>query len=84
MTARAAASVAPLTLPLQAYGPNPLEWFDPPRPVWAWVQWPNRAADRVEVRAVGANDRVVVLEVPCDGGHWQPVVWRNAVTVRRR
>lgn len=52
------------------------------------VRSPRRAraietADRVEAWAVGANDRIVVLEVPCDGGHWQPVVWRNAVTVRR-
>lgn len=81
MTARAAGSVAPVTLPMQAYGPREVEWF-PPRPVWAWVQWPNRPATRVPCVAVGANDRVVILEVPCDGGHWQPVVWRNAVTVR--
>lgn len=32
---------------------------------------------------MGANDRIVVLEVPCEGGHWQPVMWRNAVTIRR-
>ena len=83
MLSRTLASVHPITLPLQAYGPQPVEWFDPKRPVWAWVQWPNRAAERVAAWAMGANDRIVVLEVPCDGGHWQPVVWRNAVTVRR-
>jgi hypothetical protein len=78
---RVLASVRPVTLPMQAYGPQPVEWFDPKLPVWAWVQWPDRAAERVEAWACGANNLVVVLEVPCDGGHWQPVVWRNAVTV---
>lgn len=82
MIARAAASVAPVTLPMQAYGPRDVEWFDAPRPVWAWVSWPDRPTERVACVAVGANDRVVMLEVPCDGGHWAPVVWRNAVTVR--
>lgn len=79
---RVLSAVKPMTLPLQAYGPQPVEWFEKRRPVWAWVQFPNRAAERVEAWAMGANDRVVMLEVPCDGGHWQPVVWRNAVTVR--
>lgn len=80
--ARVVASVKPLTLPMQAYGGG-VDWFDAKRPVWAWVHWPNRAAERIEAWAVGATDRVVVLEVPCDGGHWTPVVWRNAVTVRK-
>jgi len=84
MIERAAASVAPTTLPTPAYGPQPVEWFDPPRPVWAWVSWRDRPAERVACLATGANDRVVVLEVACDGGHWAPVVWRNAVTVRDR
>lgn len=82
MIARAASSVSPLTLPVQAYGPQPVEWFDAPRPVWAWVSWRDRPAERVACVATGANDRVVVLEVPTSGGHWTPVVWRNAVTVR--
>ena len=60
MLSRTLASVPPITLPMQAFGRQPVEWF----------------------ATMGANDRVVVLEVPCDGGHWQPVVWRNAVTVR--
>lgn len=80
--ARAAAAVAPVTLPPQAWGPAKVEWFDLPRPVWVWVSWPNRAAERSEGWAIGSNDRVVIVNVPCDGGHWQPVVWRNAVTVR--
>lgn len=83
MLSRTLASVPPITLPMQAFGQKPVEWYRDKRPVWAWVQWPDRAAERVEAWAMGANDRVVVLEVPCDGGHWQPVVWRNAVTVRR-
>lgn len=82
MLSRTLASVPPATLPAQAFGPAPVEWFDQRRAVWAWVQYPNRAAERVAAWAVGANDRVVVVDVPCDGGHWQPVVWRNAVTVR--
>lgn len=82
MLSRTLSSVAPQTLPQQAYGPTPVEWFEHKRPVWAWVQWPNRAATREPGWACGANDRVVIVEVPCEGGHWQPVVWRNAVTVR--
>lgn len=83
MVSRSVGSVKPVTLPHQAYGREPIEWFEGKRPVWAWVQWPNRAATREAAWAVGANDRVVILEVPCDGGHWQPVVWRKAVSVRR-
>lgn len=79
---RVLSSVKPVTLPHQAYGRQPIEWFESKRAVWAWVQWPNRAATREAAWAVGANDRVVILEVPCEGGHWQPVVWRNAVTQR--
>lgn len=40
------------------------------------------AAEKIACWAHGANNLVVMLEVPCDGGHWQLVVWRNAVTVR--
>lgn len=80
--ARVITSVKPITLPMQAYGPQKVEWFERKHPVWAWVSWPDRAAERMEAWALGANDRVVILEVPCDGGHWSPVVWRNAVTVR--
>lgn len=80
---RVLASIAPTTLPMQAFGPGPVEWFERPRPVWAWVQWPHRSAERVACWAHAANDRVVFLRVPCEGGHWEPVVWRNAVHVRR-
>lgn len=83
MIARAAASRAPITLPVQAFGPGDVEWFDPPRPVWAWLSWRDRPAERIPCVATGANDRVVVLDVDSPGGRWQPVVWRNAVSVRR-
>lgn len=83
MLSRTLASVPPATLPQQAFGRQPIEWLEHKQAVWAWVQWPNRAAERVEAWALGANDRVVILEVPCNGGHWQPVVWRNAVSLRR-
>lgn len=79
---RAVASMSPVTIPMQAYGPQPIEWFDRPRAVWAWVQWRDQAATREACWAVGANDRVVHLEIPSDGGHWGTVVWRNAVSVR--
>lgn len=79
---RALASVAPCTLPTPAWGRERIEWFEERRPVWVWVSWPDRPAERVPGWAVAANDRVVFVHVPCPGGHWEPVVWRNAVTVR--
>jgi len=79
--AQAVGSMPPVTIPQQAYGPQPVEWFDK-RPVWAWVQWRDRAATREACWAVGANDRIVMLEIPSEGGHWGTVVWRNAVAVR--
>lgn len=84
MIARAVSSAAPVTLPQQAYGPDPIVWFDSPRPVWAWVSWKDRPAERLPCLAAGANDRVVILDVHTNGGAWSPVVWRNAVTVRTR
>lgn len=74
---------APITLPQQAFGPNPIEWFKEPRPVWAWVQWRDRPAERVAGVARGANDRVVMLAFDANGDHWEPVVWRNACAVRQ-
>lgn len=81
--ARAVASMPPVTLPQHAYGPRPTTWFDAPKLVWAWVQWRDRAATREACIARGANDRIVHLEIPFEGGHWGTVVWRNAVTVRQ-
>lgn len=79
---RTLARESPCTLPAQAYGPQPIEWFDPPRPVWVWVQWRDRPATREPGVAKGANDRVVIVAVDTGGDHWEPVVWRNAVSVR--
>lgn len=72
----------PCTLPMQAFGPQPIEWFKEPRPVWVWVSWRDRPAERLPGLARGANDRVVMVAVDVRGDHWEPVVWRNAVTVR--
>jgi len=75
----------PLTLPAQAYGPQPIEWVQPPRskpPVWVWVQWPDRPAERIAAFASGWNDRVVIVEWSGSGGTRDTVVWRNAVTRR--
>lgn len=76
-------SVAPVTLPMQAYGREPIEWFEDRAPVWVWVSWPDRVAERTAGWALGGNNLVVIVEIPCAGGHWQPVVWRNAVSRRR-
>ncbi len=73
----------PLHASARDLGSAPIEWYAQKRAVWAWVTWPNRAATREAAWATGGNDRVVMLEVPCEGGHWAPVVWRNAVSVRQ-
>jgi len=77
------ARVGPVTLPSRAYGPEPLTWAERSRPsVWAWVQWPDRPAERVEASALGWNDRCVVVEFHGAHGTVQTTVWRQAVTVR--
>lgn len=81
--AAAAARPEPLTLPLQAYGPEPIEWHhDHPRPVWAWIIWRDGPATRIPAVADGWNDRVVIVGWEADGGRRTVVVWRNAVSVR--
>lgn len=77
-------AIAPCTLPLAAYGPQPIEWHSEPVTVRAWVSWPHRAAERVEAVARGWNDRVVVVEWYSDRGTLSTVVWRNAVTRRQK
>lgn len=74
----------PCTLPLQAYGPQPIVWTKPgARPsFWAWITWADRPAERIAVVATGWNDRVVV-EWNGPTGTLNTVVWRNAVTLRR-
>lgn len=77
------ATFAPVTLPIQAWGPQPLVWHDHPMPVWVWVSWPHRVAERYPGVVKGSNDRVCVVEVNPDVfTRWEPVVWRNAVTRR--
>lgn len=75
--------IAPCTLPLDAYGPNPIVWADERQPVWAWVSWPHKPAERLPARATGWNDRVVVVEFQTHVGVRSTIVWRNAVTRRR-
>ncbi|WP_203135346.1 hypothetical protein [Microbacterium sp. JZ31] len=76
------AAIAPCTLPQAAYGPQSIEWHRDPQPVWAWISWPHKAAERVEGVARGSNDRVVMIEWYGDRGTLNTVVWRSAV--RRR
>jgi len=80
------ANARPCTLPAQAYGPHPIEGVQHGQskpPVWAWVQWPDRPAERIPAFASGWNDRVVVVEWTGPGGTRDTVVWRNAVTRRQ-
>lgn len=81
---QAAERLTPCTLPMQAYGPNPIEWAprsDQPE-VWAWVTWADAPASRIAAVAAGWNDRVVLIEWQAPGGRQSIVVWRNAVTRR--
>jgi hypothetical protein len=74
----------PLTLPMQAYGPRPVEWTQARTPVWVWVHFPDgRPAERRQGYVKGSNDRIVVAWVDGPGGGWEITVWRNAVTHRR-
>lgn len=77
--------LVPCTLPQQAYGPEPIHW-EPGRPpeVWAWITWQDAPATRIPAVAAGWNDRVVIVEWEAAGGRRSVVVWRNAVTRRRR
>jgi len=72
----------PVTLPQQAYGRRPIEWTLSRPPVWVWVQWRDRAAERVPGYVKGHNDRVCVVAVDGAGGGWEIVVWRAAVSHR--
>lgn len=77
-------SPAPCTLPMQAYGPQPIEWHraQPPE-VWSWVSWRDGPATRIPAVATGWNDRVVIVEWEAAGGKQSVVVWRSAVAWRR-
>lgn len=76
------ASIAPCTLPLGAYGPEPIEWHAQPPGVWAWITWPHKPAERIAAIARGWNSRVVVVEWSSERGTVSTVVWRSAVTRR--
>ena len=79
----AASPLGPLTLPLQAYGPRPIDWSGARPPVWVWVHFPDmQPAERRKGYVKGANDRVAVVWVDGPGGGWEITVWRNAVTHR--
>lgn len=73
---------APCTLPQQAFGPDPVRWTREQPPVWAWVSWPDRPAERIAAHATGWNDRVVCVEWIGDRGTVNTMVWRSAVTRR--
>lgn len=79
-----AAEPAPCTLPQQAHGPQSIQWVRERRPpVWVWVTWPQKPAERLPAFATGWNDRVVVAELTGEAGTRSVVVWRNAVSHRR-
>lgn len=82
-----ARSIAPCTLPPQAWGTQPIHWYqhgtDELPTVWAWITWPHRVTERLEAVVLGMNDRVCIVEIRPDiWSRWQPVVWRAAVTRR--
>jgi hypothetical protein len=76
------ANVAPCTLPASAYGPQPLSWTEKRAPVWAWISWPHKPAERIPAWVTASNDRVVVVAWDTDRGERNTVVWRNAVARR--
>lgn len=81
----AAAPSTPCTLPQQAYGPQKIEWVPTGSarpPVWVWLSWPDRPAERVAAFAAGWNDRVTIIAWDGPRGEQTTVVWRNAVTKR--
>lgn len=79
----AAARLTPCTLPMQAFGRNPLEWASGSKPpVWAWIIWSDGPASRIPAYAAGWNDRVVCVEWEAAGGRRSVMVWRTAVTRR--
>lgn len=78
----AASTLTPTTLPMQAYGREPIEWVRPGLAVWAWISWADGAATRIPAEATGWNDRVVCVEWEARGGRRSCIVWRNAVSRR--
>jgi hypothetical protein len=80
----ATAPPPPCTLPPDAWGPQPIEWakVGARAPVWAWISWPDRAAERTAAWATGWNNLVVIIDFDTPRGTRNVVVWRNAVSHR--
>jgi hypothetical protein len=77
-------TMPPCSLPMQAYGSQPIEWCRANRPaVWAWITWPHKACERIAAFATGWNDRVVFVEREGERRTVNAVVWRNAVAFRQ-
>ncbi len=75
--------IPPCTLPVEAYGRQPLEWSASRPPVWAWISWPHKPAEKIAAFAHAWNDRVVIVHWDGPAGAVNTVVWRIAVTRRR-
>jgi hypothetical protein len=81
--AQAVENNQPITIGMDAYGPQPIEWArDRPPQVWAWISWRDGPATRIPAVADGWNDRIVIVGFEAPGGRRTVVVWRNAVTRR--
>lgn len=76
--------IPPCTLPHHAFGREDIHWAGAAQKqsVWAWISWPHKPAERLAARAIGWNDRVVIVEWDDRTGTRNTVVWRNAVTLR--
>src|SRR5262249_14536955 len=72
-----------ISVPRGAWGPEPIEWFEQRRPVYAWVFTHRHPPERVQAWAHGANSIVVLIQwiKPVDGDQ-AAVVYRPAVTHR--
>ena len=50
-----------MTLPHQAYGPEPVQWVKGRKPeVWAWIIWRDAPATKIPAVAAGWNDREIL------------------------
>lgn len=61
---------------------QPLEWTEQRAPGWTWISWPSKVAERIPLRVMASNDRVVIVASTTDRGERNTVVWRSAVTRR--
>lgn len=79
----AAERPSPIVLPMQAFGPQPLERAPEPIPVRVWISWTSGPATLVDAFATRWNDRVVTVQWYAPGGQRTVTVWRSAVRHRR-